>query len=176
MIGDPSPYSDTDRSDFPLCDPDAGPGRPPLALQTEAFESPDSCHLNIAQVTVHIFSQLGSEIYEGIDDQLARTVIGDISTAACPINRHLSWRKNVGHLTTPADGEDMWMLDQKEDIRKPLPLLRPHEPLLERKGLEVIHLTQLFKKERRHALAPLLGKGVRRIAVKYFGAFHESLG
>ena len=130
VIGDSSPHRDTDGGDFPLSDPDARPRRSSLSCQPEAAENTDRYHLDISQVTVHVFSQLGSEIQQGIDDRLAGAVVGDIAAPAGSMNRHLSRGKDIGLLATPAEGEDMRMLDEQEKIGQPFPSLGCQKPLL----------------------------------------------
>ena len=150
VVGDPPFHRNADRGDLPFFQPYAGPGRHPLCPKTETPESMNDYPLDLAQIAVHISPQSGSEIQQWVDHQLARAVIGRISAAAGAVDRNFSRAEQARIFTAPADGEDMGMLDQENDIREFFLLLELDKPLLERQRGRIFHLAQLFKKQRPH--------------------------
>jgi len=58
-------------------------------------------------------------------------MIGNVSAAAGAVNRHVAGGEQMRLFSTPADGENMGVLDQENHIRQSLPPFCLYEALLE---------------------------------------------
>src|SRR6516162_8436646 len=139
MVGDTMPHRDADSGDLSILDPDTGVGRPASSVEAEVSERKDGGHLQVAQISVHGLAQFRSQIDDRIDHQLARPMISHVPAAACPVDRHLLWSKNVGFFPAPTDRVDMWMLYEEQEVRGGFTLFKFHKVLLQPKGSQVVH-------------------------------------
>ena len=88
MKGDSPAHRDADRSNLPVVNPYAGPGRGATRSNTKFLQCRDGYLLELPQVAVHGLTQSRTEINDRISDHLSRTVVGDIAAATGPNKGH----------------------------------------------------------------------------------------
>src|SRR5690606_12526520 len=71
---------DSDRRELSVVDPDAGEALDAASLYSQIEKSEDQDLLEIAEIPVEVAS-LHWKLQDGVADQLARSVVGDIATA-----------------------------------------------------------------------------------------------
>ena len=89
MIGDTPAYGDANGGDFLVSNPDPCPGRTPCGQDAVCRERLDQRLFEIAEVDVDFPSESGVEVHQGIDHELAGTMIGDVSSPAGRMNGYL---------------------------------------------------------------------------------------
>lgn len=79
MVSDPTPDGDPEGGDFARADPDAGEAGASRGGEAEGADGVDQNLLEEAKVGVQVFA--GGEGDDGVADELAGTVVGDVSAA-----------------------------------------------------------------------------------------------
>ena len=92
---------------------------------------------------MHVLTQLGSQIDDRIDHQLAGAVIGHVAAPARAIDRHFLRRKHVGFVSAAAEGIHVGMFDEDKHVWQWLSLLARDQLLLQRKGREIVHAAEI---------------------------------
>lgn len=144
MAGDPASYPHSNGCDLFVVHPDTRQAWNSMPFHPKGGYGLDEGLLEIPHVSMNVTS-IGSEVQDWVSDDLTRTVVGHI--AASPrfphfdstFGQRLCRREDVGAATVAAhaDGQDVWMLDQKQQILDAVgaPLL--DEPALKQERLAV---------------------------------------
>ncbi len=82
MIGDAPAHGNANGGDFFVFNPYPCPGMTPGGRDAECLKCLDERRFEITKVGVNLSSKSGFEVHQGIDHQLAGTVIGDVSSPA----------------------------------------------------------------------------------------------
>lgn len=144
MAGDPTPYPHPDGCDLFVVHPNTRQAWNSTTFHPEGSYGLDEGFLEIPHISMHV-TTIGSEVQDWVSDDLTRTVVGDIAASPCfphfdsAFGEGLSRRENVGAATVAAhaDRQDVWVLDQEQQILDAAgaPLL--DEPALKQERLAV---------------------------------------
>jgi len=104
MITRTASHSDTDTCDFALRHIDAGRARPRSGRNSVFCETCDDGFFECSDEIAHTKTR-ATQIDQRIDNELARTVISDLSAAINAHHRNLAWRKYMSGIGIHAQRE-----------------------------------------------------------------------
>ena len=140
MRGDPTAQVHADGTDFSAADPNAGEALTAGGLDVGFGEGIDDHLFECADVGNDVALPI-AEVEDGVDDELAGAVVGDIAAAVgvdeldARLREELFGGEEVFAMTVAAHGDDVRVFEEEKLVRDEAGFALGHEFLLQGEGL-----------------------------------------
>src|SRR5579884_3852915 len=150
--GDPAADVDANGGDFSAVDPDSGSAFEAVRMNVELCEGVDERLFDGANIRDYVALPF-AEIEDGVTDDLAGAMIGDVAAAIGVMEldagalENLGRREEICKMAVPAQRDDMGVLDDEERVGDFAALARVDELFLDGEGFGVGDIAQVLTDE-----------------------------